>query len=40
MLIVQGTKDEYGGLEIKEKYKFSPSIELMFVEGNHDFQNQ
>ena len=37
MLIIQGTKDEYGGAEIKDKYKFSPSIEVFFVETNHNF---
>jgi hypothetical protein len=38
MLIVQGDQDEYGGIEIREKYAFSPGIDLMFVSGNHDFQ--
>ncbi len=37
MLIIQGTKDEYGGAEIKDKYKFSPSVEVFFVETNHNF---
>lgn len=37
MLIIQGEKDEYGGLEIREKYQFSPNVELFFVDTNHDF---
>lgn len=38
MLIIQGTKDEYGGLEVKEKYALSPAIEVLFVDANHDFK--
>lgn len=38
MLIIQGTHDEYGGLEIQEKYPLSPNIDLVFVEGDHDFR--
>ena len=37
-LIIQGDKDEYGGLEVTGKYAFSPSVELRFVQGNHDFK--
>ncbi len=37
-LIIQGTNDEYGGKEIQEKYSFSPTIELFFVDTNHDFK--
>lgn len=37
MLIIQGEKDEYGGIDIKEKYEFSPNIELSFVDTNHNF---
>jgi predicted alpha/beta-hydrolase family hydrolase len=37
MLIIQGESDEYGGLEVKENYNFSPNIELFFVDTNHDF---
>lgn len=37
MLIIQGTKDEYGGSEIEKKYKLSPSVKLFFVETNHNF---
>ncbi|MBB3186110.1 alpha/beta family hydrolase [Microbacter margulisiae] len=37
MLIVQGDKDEYGGLEVRDKYRLSPSVELFFVDTNHDF---
>lgn len=37
MLIIQGIHDEYGGIEIKDQYKFSPNIELFFVDTNHGF---
>lgn len=37
MLIIQGKKDEYGGLDIREKYQFSPNVELFFVDTNHNF---
>jgi hypothetical protein len=38
MLIIQGGCDEYGGLEVKDNYIFSPNIELFFVDTNHDFK--
>jgi len=39
MLIVQGTKDEYGGYEeILREYALSPAIELFFVDANHEFK--
>lgn len=37
MLIIQGIHDEYGGIEVKEKYKFSPNISLYFVDADHGF---
>ncbi len=37
MLIIQGIDDEYGGSEIKEKYKFSSNIGLYFVDADHSF---
>lgn len=37
MLIFQCDQDEYGGIEVKEKYKLSPNIDLVFVKGTHDF---
>jgi hypothetical protein len=37
MLIIQGTKDEYGGLGLELKYELSSNIELFFIEANHDF---
>jgi hypothetical protein len=37
MLIIQGEQDEYGGIEVKDTYSFSPAIELFFVNTNHDF---
>ncbi|MGZ3756261.1 MAG: alpha/beta family hydrolase [Mucilaginibacter sp.] len=36
-LIFQGTRDEYGGVEVTEKYKLSNSIELHFVDTDHNF---
>lgn len=38
MLIIQGDKDEYGGIEVNEKYTLSPNIELFYVDANHDFE--
>jgi hypothetical protein len=38
MLIIQGKQDEYGGAEIKDKYPLSPSVNLLFVDSNHDFE--
>ncbi len=38
VLIFQGTADEYGGLEITERYRFSPTVHLRFLPGvTHDF---
>jgi hypothetical protein len=37
MLIIQGDKDEYGGLDVRAKYILSPNIELFYVDANHDF---
>ncbi len=37
MLIIQGIHDEYGGLEVKEKYKLSSNISLYFVDADHGF---
>lgn len=37
MTIFQGDKDEYGGLEVIDKYKLSNNINLQFVNANHDF---
>lgn len=36
-LIIQGNRDEYGGLEVAEKYELSPAIELFFVDTTHNF---
>lgn len=38
VLIIQGTKDEYGGKEILGKYKFSPTTKLQFLNTNHEFR--
>jgi len=39
LLIIQGTKDEYGGLEVLSRYELSPNIEFEFVEANHDYES-
>lgn len=36
-LIFQGEHDVYGAREIFEKYKFSPSVKVEFVDTDHDF---
>jgi hypothetical protein len=38
-LIIQGIKDEYGGLEIQNQYKLSSSIEFKFINSDHDYNN-
>ncbi|MBO3276859.1 alpha/beta family hydrolase [Pseudomonas schmalbachii] len=37
MLILQGTRDEYGGHDVEERYRLSPSVEVFLVETSHDF---
>ncbi|MCY1441411.1 hypothetical protein D9M71_577260 [compost metagenome] len=37
MLILQGTRDEYGGDDIEERYRLSSSIEVCLIETSHDF---
>ena len=37
-LILQGTNDEYGGINIQTTYKLSPQISLVFVDTDHDFR--
>ena len=34
-LIIQGTRDRYGGAEATDNYELSPSVELLIVEGDH-----
>lgn len=38
-LIVQGTEDPYGGIDVVERYELSPSIELEFVVSGHNYEN-
>ena len=38
MLIIQGNHDEYGGLEVPERYLLSDAVELLFVDCTHDFK--
>lgn len=37
MLIIQGTRDEYGGADCQQRYPMSPAIEVWFVDTNHNF---
>lgn len=39
-LIIQGTKDRYGGVEITENYAFSAAVRLHFVPVGHEFRMQ
>jgi pimeloyl-ACP methyl ester carboxylesterase len=36
-LIIQGIHDPYGGVDVTENYRLSPSIRLEFVNGTHEF---
>ena len=36
MLIIQGTRDDYGGSEIASVYSVSPSTAIEFVDGDHE----
>ena len=36
-LIFQGTRDEYGGIDVLQRYSFSPNVSITFVEADHDF---
>ncbi|GIZ07288.1 alpha/beta family hydrolase [Flavobacterium sp. UMI-01] len=37
MSIIQGDKDEYGGIEIQNQYELSPAIDLVFMDADHEF---
>ena len=37
MLIIQGAQDEYGGLDVPERYLLSPQVELSFFDTDHNF---
>ena len=36
-LILQGSHDRYGGLDVAENYRLSPAITLRFFRGDHEF---
>jgi hypothetical protein len=36
-LIIQGIRDVYGGIEVLEDYRLSPSVSLEFFDGDHEF---
>lgn len=38
MLLIQGTYDQYGGIELTENYQLSEAIRLRFVPGDHHLQ--
>jgi len=38
-LIIQGTRDEYGGKDVRHRYDLSPFIELVFVDATHEYEN-
>lgn len=38
-LIIQGNKDEYGGLGVQNHYELSPYIKFEFVEATHEYEN-
>lgn len=38
-LVVQGTRDAYGGAEVINRYELSPSIEFEFVGSDHDYED-
>jgi predicted alpha/beta-hydrolase family hydrolase len=38
-LIIQGTRDEYGGKDVQNRYVLSPFIELEFVDATHEYEN-
>jgi uncharacterized protein len=38
-LIIQGTRDEYGGKDVQHRYDLSPHIELEFVDATHEYEN-
>lgn len=37
-LIIQGTRDDYGGIGIADKYSLSPHTRLEWAEADHDFR--
>lgn len=37
MLIIQGAQDEYGGLDVPERYMLGPRVELSFFDTDHNF---
>lgn len=38
-LIIQGAQDEYGGLDVQNRYDLSPTIRLEFVNASHDYES-
>jgi hypothetical protein len=36
-LILQGARDEYGGIDIQNTYQLSGNVSLVFVDTDHDF---
>ncbi|MEI8223822.1 MAG: alpha/beta family hydrolase [bacterium] len=38
LLIIQGSRDVYGGYGIRNNYRLSPAVELDFIDTDHDFK--
>jgi hypothetical protein len=38
-LIIQGNRDEYGGLGIENQHELSPYIDFIFVDATHEYEN-
>lgn len=38
-LIIQGTKDEYGGIDVQHRYDLSPCVKFEFVDATHEYEN-
>ena len=38
-LIIQGIRDEYGGLGVENSYDLSPAIRLEYVDATHEYEN-
>ena len=36
-LVIQGVRDNYGGCEVVDRYKLSKSVELCFINVDHEF---
>ncbi len=37
LLIIQGKRDQYGGMDALERYSFAPGTQMTFVDTDHDY---